>query len=126
MLLSRLGEICLALPDAFEEDAWTGVRWCVGTRNFAHMVSVEEGSPPAYAAAAKTDGPAVVVTFRTSDPHRYSNGGDIAPFFWPGWFPNMVGVVVDDSTDWDELGALIEQSYRVLAPKRSVAALDAR
>ncbi len=126
MLLSRLGAICLALPDAFEEDAWTGVRWCVGTRNFAHMVTIEDGAPPAYAAAAKTDGPAVVVTFRTPEPLRYSSGGDTGPYFLPGWFPNLVGVVIDDSTDWVELGELIEQSYRLLAPKRSVAALDAR
>ena len=125
-LLSRLSAICMALPDVYEEDAWTGIRWCVGTRNFAHIVEIADASPPAYAKAAQTDGPAVVVTFRTPDPARFANGAAVLPFFWPGWFPNLVGVVLDAQTNWDELTDFLEESYRALASKRNIDALDAR
>lgn len=68
----------------------------------------------------------MVVTFRTSDPARYTSGAAKAPFFWPGWFPNLVGLVLDENTDWRELAELLEESYRALAPKRNIAMLDAR
>ena len=37
-ILDKLREICLAFPDAYEEDAWAGTRWCVRKKNFAHVV----------------------------------------------------------------------------------------
>jgi hypothetical protein len=95
-------------------------------RNFAHIVAISEGEPPAYATAAGTDGPAVVVTFRTPEPVRFANGAAKPPFFWPGWFPNLVGLILNERTDWEELADLIEESYRALAPKRNVAKLDGR
>jgi len=39
-----------------------------------------------------------------------------------GW----VGLDLDDDTDWSEVGELIDASYRVTAPKRDIAQLDAR
>ncbi len=89
-------------------------------------MAISEGEPPAYAAAAGMDGPATVVTFRTPEPARFANGAAKSPFFWPGWFPNLVGLTLDEQTDWDELADLIEESYRALAPKRNVAKLDGR
>ena len=53
-------------------------------------------------------------------------GHDPGRFFVPpyvghhGW----VGVWLDGATDWDELADLVEESYRMTAPKRLVAALD--
>lgn len=39
-----------------------------------------------------------------------------------GW----LGVDLDADTDWDEVAELLDASYRLTAPKRSIAALDAR
>lgn len=39
-----------------------------------------------------------------------------------GW----IGLDVDDGTDWDEVGELLDASYRHTAGPRRVAALDAR
>jgi predicted DNA-binding protein (MmcQ/YjbR family) len=39
-----------------------------------------------------------------------------------GW----VGVDLDGDTDWTEIAELLDASYRLTAPKRSVAQLDAR
>jgi hypothetical protein len=37
----RLRELCLELPDAYEERAWVGTRWRVRNRTFAHVLGVE-------------------------------------------------------------------------------------
>jgi len=37
------------------------------------------------------------------------------------WFPNIAGVVIGATTDWEEVADLIRDSYRVLAPKRLIA-----
>lgn len=39
-----------------------------------------------------------------------------------GW----LGVRLDGQIDWDELGAIFEEAFRAVAPKRLVAALDQR
>lgn len=39
-----------------------------------------------------------------------------------GW----VGVRLDGRVDWDEMQAICEEAFRAVAPKRSVAELDAR
>ena len=38
-----------------------------------------------------------------------------------GW----IGVDLDEDTDWIELGELLDASYRLTAPKRLIAELDA-
>ena len=37
-----------------------------------------------------------------------------------GW----IGVIIDESTDWDELAELVEESYRQQAPRKLVDQLD--
>jgi predicted DNA-binding protein (MmcQ/YjbR family) len=54
-----------------------------------------------------------------SDPGRFF----VPPYSGPkGW----VGAYLDVRQDWDELAELIEDSYRMIAPKRVAAQLDAR
>ena len=120
-VLSRLRLVCLDLPEAIEEKAWAGIRWCVNRKNFAHVLMIDEGWPPAYAKAAATRGPACVVTFRLSSEHCAAARYCRPPFFRPVWFPNIAGTVIGARTDWDELDELIRDSYRVLAPKKLIA-----
>ena len=123
-VLAQLRLVCLDLPDAVEEPAWVGTRWCVRKKNFAHVLTINAGWPPAYAQAAACPGPACVLTFRClraqADATRFTQ----RPFFRPAWFPNIVGLMIDDGTDWDEVGALVAQSYCVLAPKRLAGLVD--
>ena len=65
-IVNRLRSMCLALPEACEEQAWVGTRWSIRKRNFAQVVAIDAGWPPAYARAASTEGPAIVLTFRSS------------------------------------------------------------
>lgn len=123
-VLARLNAICLGLPEAWEENAWTGVRWMVAKKNFAHAVQIEGGWPPAYAQAAGSDGPATVLTFRLPPARVAAARFRRAPFFRPRWFADIAGVFVEERSDWDEIADLLADSYCVLAPKKLVALLD--
>jgi len=121
---ARVRLTALELPEAVEERAWAGTRWCVRRKNFAHVLTIEGGWPPAYAKAAATEGPACVLTFRLSAEKCQAARFTRAPFFRPVWFPNIAGIVVDATTDWDEVDVLIRESYRVLAPKHLAAMIE--
>jgi hypothetical protein len=123
-VVARLRLVCMELPETVEESAWTGTRWCVRGRNFAHVLMIHGGWPPAYARAAGLAGPACVLTFRLGKEHCAAARFRRAPFFRPVWFPNIAGVAIDARTDWDELDALLKGSYRVLAPKKLAAAVE--
>ena len=53
-------------------------------------------------------------------------GGDPACFFVPPYvgYRGWIGVTLTIDQDWDEIGDLIEESYRMTAPKRLIALLD--
>src|SRR5262245_60868627 len=94
-VIAELRAICLELPEVEEESAWVGTRWCVRKKNFAHVLMISEGWPPAYAQAAGTNGPACVLTFRSKGRESEPASFNGPPFFRPVWFPNIVGMVLD-------------------------------
>ena len=116
-LVERLRPTCLQLPDAYEEPAWVGTRWRIRKRTFAHVLRIEAGWPPAYARAAGVEGPADVLTFRSSGAELASLAGVGHPFFLPRWWPDIAGMVLEPGSDWDEVAELLTESYRLLAPK---------
>ncbi len=116
-VVERLRSICLALPQVREEQAWAGTRWTVRGKNFAHVVAIAGGWPPAYARAVGSDGPLTVLTFRSSGDELVAFGKLGLPFFRPVWFPDIVGLVIDEATDWTEVDELVTESYCLLAPR---------
>jgi hypothetical protein len=123
-VLARLRAICLALPDAYEEEAWAGTRWLVRKRTFAHVLTVEADATSAHARAAQADGPTTLVTFRSSGPELEMLRQAGHPYFYAGWGRDVVGMVLEDGTDWTEVAELLTESYCVLAPKKLVALVD--
>jgi len=127
-IVARLRTRCLGLPEAYQEQAWVGTRWRVRGRTFAHVLTIANGWPPAYARAAATDGPATVLTFRSAGPELDSLGHAGRPFFRPPWRADEVGLLLDGDTDrevdWDEVTELLTESYRALAPRKLVELLD--
>jgi hypothetical protein len=110
----ELREICLALPDAYEEKAWVGVRWMVRKRTFAHVLGV-----------ARSDGPTqVVVSFRATGEELEMLRLAEHPFFVLGWGRDAIGMVLDDDTDWIEVRELMTESFCAMAPKKLVALVD--
>jgi hypothetical protein len=120
-LIDKLRLICLDLPESVEEQAWTGTRWTVRTKNFAHVVMIADGWPPAYTEAAGSAGPLCVLTFRTPRPAADTPRFGRAPFFLPRWWPDIVGMAVAEHSDWDQIEDLLVASYCALAPKRLAA-----
>ena len=112
-VLEHLRSICATLPDAYEEQAWTGRRWRVRKRTFAHVLTVD-----------RPQGPVTVMTFRSSEPELDILRRTGHPFFSPRWGTNVVGIVLDDSTDWAEVGELVTESFCVMAPKKLVQLVD--
>jgi hypothetical protein len=116
-IVAELRAVCLGLPEAYEEQAWVGTRWRIRGRTFAHVLVVDSGWPPAYARAARANGPGTVLTFRSSGPELDVLRGAGHPFFAPAWRADEVGLVLEADVDWDEVAELVTESYCVLAPK---------
>jgi hypothetical protein len=123
-LIARVRLTCADLPEVCEERAWTGVRWVIGGKNFAHIVCIDGGKPKAYAKAAGTSGPVSVLTFRLAKEKCAAARFRRPPFFRPVWFPNIAGVVLGPQPDWEEIDALLRDSYRLLAPKKLAALVE--
>lgn len=110
----ELREICLELPDAYEERAWVGTRWMVRKRTFAHVLGVGlDGGTPVVVLAFRSAGEELEVL-------RHAGH----PFFELGWGRDAMGMVLDEDVDWDEVRELVTVSYCVLAPKKLVAMID--
>jgi hypothetical protein len=123
-IVARIREVCLGLPDAYEEQAWVGTRWRVRKQTFAHVLMIDNGWPPVYARTVGSDGPVTVLTFQSAGQEldAFTNLGH--PFFRPVWRPGIVGMTLDTKTDWREVAELVMESYCLLAPQKLVAMLD--
>ena len=125
-MVARLGAISLALPEAYEEDAWTGVRWRIRSKTFAHVMVAQEGYESSYRDFTGITEPTTVLTFRSSGDELVALVHAGPPFYRPPWSPTIVGMVLDDATDWAEVAELVTESYRFCAPQQLVRQLDAR
>jgi YjbR len=105
---SRLRELCLELPDAYEERAWVGTRWMVRKRTFAHVLGVD----------VDHEDPLVVLSFRSAGEELEVLRHAGHPFFVLGWGRDAIGMVLDGETDWDEVREVVTESFCVLAPKK--------
>ena len=110
----RLRELCLELPDAYEERAWRGTRWMVRKKTFAHVLGVGFGDAD----------PVTILSFRSAGEELEILRHAGHPFVELGWGRDAMGIVLDASTDWAEIRELVTESYCVLAPKKLVALVD--
>ena len=124
-VLERVRSICDALPETHEQVAWVGVRWRIRNHTFAHLLVIADGKPQAHARAVGLDGPVTVISFRApaAEVDAYASMGH--PYFYGGWGRDVVGIVLGDDADWDEVEELLTDSYRVMAPRKLAARLDA-
>ena len=123
-IITELRSICTSLPDAYEEPAWTGIRWRVRQRTFAHVLALAAGSSGAHARAAGSEGDVVIVTFRSTGQELAALRNAGHPFFYAGWGRDVVGMVLGSNVDWSEVRELMTESYCVLAPKKLIAMVD--
>jgi hypothetical protein len=114
--LLRLRRICLAFPEATERVSHGEPTWFVRDRKtFVTYADHHHDDRLAFWCAAPEGAQVMLVE---SDPERYF----VPPYVGHrGW----LGVRLDVEVDWDEIAELVEDAYRVVAPKRLVAELDA-
>jgi predicted DNA-binding protein (MmcQ/YjbR family) len=110
----RVDKICLVLPEAVNKPFGGHTTPCyrVGDKIFC---GTRQAKRPGINVKAA---PGVQQALVGSDPERFF----VPPYSGPkGW----VGVWLDIDQDWDEIAELIEESYRLIAPRKLVAQLDA-
>jgi hypothetical protein len=123
-VVRRLGSIALRLPESREEDAWTGVRWRIRAKTFAHVMVAQPGYESAYREITGDPSVRTVLTFRAGGDELLALTHAGLPFYKPPWSPTIVGMVIDDDTDWTEVAELVTESYRFCAPQRLGRLLD--
>ena len=108
-LVERLREVCLALPEASEKEAWGHPTFRVRDRMFA-MASTREGIAVWLNVPEGTQEHLV-----SADPERFFRPPYVGP---KGW----VGMRLEGA-DWDEVAELARRAYLKTAPKRLAAQL---
>jgi len=105
-------KICLAFPETYEEETWGVATFRVQKKIFA-MVASEDGRVSASMKASREDQTAMLFQ------------GD--PFFYPpyvgskGW----IGIQLRSAAvDWAEVSEVVQESYRLVAPRRLSAGMD--
>ena len=123
-VVARLAATALALPEAHEEDAWTGIRWRIRAKTFAHVMVAQAGFESSFRDVTGVADPTTVLTFRATGAELHALVHAGMPFYKPPWSPTIVGVVIDDGTDWAEVVDLVTESYRCCAPQKLARRLD--
>ena len=115
--IARLRKICLALPEAHEVEAWSEPTFRVKNKMFAMFANNHHA-----------DGRIAVWCKSSADNQELLIQANPTRFFYPpyvgpsGW----VGIVFDAKTDWKEVAEIITDGYRMVAPRKILALLDAR
>jgi len=105
----RLRKICLALPEAHEEEAWGDPTFRVRNKIFA-MEKRGDGRISVWCKAPPGSQEVLV----GADPQRFF----IPPYVGPkGW----IGMRLDQKPDWREVAEVVRRSYVLIAPKRLAA-----
>jgi predicted DNA-binding protein (MmcQ/YjbR family) len=112
-LVERVRRICLALPEAVEVEAWGRPTFRAAKPIFVHVAATAERP---LSIVVKTDPEEHLALLQDG---RFS----AVPYYSRD---HWVGADLDaPDTDWELLAELIETSYRQVANRRQVAALDA-
>ncbi len=111
--LTEVREVCLALPEAVEKEAWGRPTFRAGK-----MFAIFSGHP----------GHQYALEFKPEAAERPALEADdrvyVPPYSGPGGWLALDLTAAE--VDWQEIAELVETSYRLIALKRMLAALDAR
>lgn len=115
-LLAHVRALCATLPESTEKESWGRPTFRVGKVYAQYGIGGAAGIPPHPQAL-------IVKPDEEERPALLEDGRFFAPpYYGPsGW----LALDLDDDADWDEVGELLASSYRLQAPKRLVALLDA-
>ena len=111
--LSRLREICLSFPESIEQETWDAPTFRVREK-----ILVKVGGDQREQTIWCKARPGVQEMLVSADQTRFF----IPPYLGRrGW----VGIHLGGEVDWGEVADFIEESYRLIAPKKLVGQIDA-
>jgi hypothetical protein len=125
ILLDRLRLLALALPGVEERVSHRAPCFYVRNRAICRF----------HEAGFRTDDRVALWCLSAAGVAEELAVAEPSRFFRPtpsasGVFANWLGVCLDttgrDAVDWHEIGAILDEAYRLVAPKRLVAELDQR
>jgi hypothetical protein len=114
--LDRMRKICLALPETTERPSHGSPTWFIrDKKTFVMFLDNHHG-----------DGRLAIWCAAPAGVQEMLVEEEPARFFRPpyvghrGW----LGVRLDVDVDWDEMAGIVEDAYRMVAPKQLIAKLD--
>jgi hypothetical protein len=120
-MVERVRALCLALPEVTVrvDESGSSARstaesFDIRRRSFCLLVAVED----------PTGTPVPLLVLRADPVEREALLSIGHPFFAPRGGGDRIGVLLAEDTDWEEVGELVTESYRVLAPKKLSDLLD--
>ncbi|MEL6183594.1 MAG: MmcQ/YjbR family DNA-binding protein [Myxococcota bacterium] len=114
-VLARLRELIEAWPETFEKLSHGSPTWWGGKKTFAmfHNGSYDDGAPSVWFLAPEGAQEALIA----SNSDLFYRPKYLGPRGW-------VGMRLRADTDWNEVRGHLLRGYRMVAPKRALAALD--
>lgn len=113
-LLERLRKLCLAYPEATEKLTWEESHtFRVRDKIFAMTGHDHDGRIGVWCKGA----PGAQDVLVGAAPDRYYSPPYVGSRGW-------VGAHLDSDTDWNQIAVIVEDSFRLVAPKRVAALLD--
>ena len=109
--LERLRTLCLSYPEASEAPSWGHPNFKAGKKVFVAFEHVKGR-------------PSIAFRLEPSDVERLLMRRQF--FVTPNGRGQWVSLWTDDGLDWKAVTDLVDRSYRVVALKRMIAALNAR
>ena len=112
--LERLRSLCMALPEVVERLSHGEPTWFVrGKKTFVMFADHHHDERLAFWCAAPEG---AQDSLAGAYPERFFRPPYVGVRGW-------LGVYLDVPVDWDEVAAIVEDAYRVVAPKKLVALL---
>jgi hypothetical protein len=114
--LPKLRRVCLALPETTERLSHGEPTWFVrDKKTFVTYANHHHDDRLGFWCAAPDGAQAAMVA---SEPDRFFRPPYVGHRGW-------LGVYLDVPVEWDEIADIVEDAYRMVAPKKLVAELDA-
>jgi len=108
------------LPEATEQETWGQPTFRVRAKIFAAIGGGGGFDPVPVSSGARVS---MLMKAAPGEQDVLLMVGE--PFFRPRYlgYKGWIGVYIDEATDWGDIEGLVEDSYRVIAPKKLVEQL---
>ncbi len=123
--LDRLRSVALTLPGVEERVSHHAPCFYVRKRAICRFHDADFGADDRVALWCLSS-PSAVEELVVGEPERFFQPTPSASGVFAGWIGVYLDATGRDAVDWDEIGAILEEAFRLVAPKRLVAELDQR